>query len=260
MSRPLAIIAAAGLMFIAGCEKKPSDTVPTVAPESTSSAADILGHLQYTMVRKDPKHFEVFAPEAQDMFLGAVAWFHNHAGAMGLKLTEEEIKTIGVEDFVQKGYISPNWSRSEFNAALKELDSGKGLTPEMEKSLSMVNQARLDMPLQTIPDKKLAEKMKNDLTEAIEANPKAIYAAGLYRVLKAIPANAWQYIEATVASNAGGVKGLNDVRLRVGETEIVTVTVGNNPDGGMFICYLQFKKYPSAIAKMFPDATEGAKK
>ena len=259
MSRPLAIVAAAGLMFIAGCDKKPVDTVPTVAPEPATSPADILKHLQYAMVRKDPKSLEAFAPEDQGKFLGSATWYHYRAGILGIKLTEEEIKTIGVQDLVQKGYISPRWSRREFTAALKDLDSGKAIDPETMKSLSTVNQARLDMPRENIPDKKLAEKLIKELTEAVDANPKPIYAAGLYRLLKAIPEHGWQYLEATVASSATGDKTVNDVLLKVGETLIVAIPVGYNTDGSMFIWTFNFDKYPAAIARLFPEPTEGGK-
>jgi len=260
MSRPLAIIAAAGLMFIAGCEKKPSDKVPVVAPEPATSPNDVLKHLQYAMVRKDPKHLEAFAPEDRDKFLGAVSWFYSRAGVLGIKLTEEEIETMGIQDLVQKGYISPKWSRGEFDKELKKLDSGKEIDPETMKSLSTVNQARLDMPRQVIPDKKLADKLLKDLTETIDANPKPIYAAGLYRILKAIPSYGWQYIEAVVSNHKGGDKKLNDVRLMLGEnTEVTYVTVGHNPDGSMFIWFTDFDKYPAAIARMFPEPVEGGK-
>ena len=259
MSRLFALIAAAGLMFIAGCDKKPVDTVPTVEPEPATSPADILKHLQYAMVRKDPKYLEAFAPEDHGKFLGAATWYHYRAGVLGLKLTEEEIETIGVQDLVQKGYISPKWSRREFTAALKDLDSGKQIDAEDMKSLSMVNQARLDMPREVIPDKKLAEKLVKELTEAVDANPKPIYAAGLYRMLKAIPDYGWQHIEATVAASVTGEKGVNDVLLKVGENRIVAIPVGHNPDGSMFIWNFDFDKYPAAIAKMFPAPAEGGK-
>jgi len=259
MSRPLAIIAAAGLMFIAGCEKKPSDTVPVVAPEPATSPNDVLKHLQYAMVRKDPKHLEAFAPEDHGKFLGAATWYHYRAGVLGLKLTEEEIETIGVQDLLQKGYISTRWSRREFTAALKDLDSGKNIDPETMKSLSTVNQARLDMPRENISDKKLAEKLVKELTETVDANPKPIYAAGLYRLLKAIPDYGWQYINATVAASVTGEKGINDIRLMVGENQIVAIPVGRNADGAMFIWTFDFDKYPAAIARMFPDPATGGK-
>ncbi|MDR2560212.1 MAG: hypothetical protein LBC63_00355 [Holophagales bacterium] len=260
MSRPLAIIAAAGLLFIAGCEKKPSDTVPVVAPEPATSPADVLKHLKYAMVRKDPKHLEAFVPDNRDKFLGAVSWFYSRAGVLGIRLTEEEIETIGVQDLVQKGYISTRWSRGEFDKELKILDSGKAIDDETMKSLSTVNQARLDMPRQVIPDKKLADKLLKDLTETIDANPKAIYAAGLYRMLKAIPTYGWQNIEAIVSNHKGGDKKLNDVRLMINETtEITYVTVGHNPDGTMFIWFLDFDKYPAAIARLFPEPVADGK-
>lgn len=253
MSRPLAIVAAAGLMFFAGCEKKQIDTIPLVAPEPATSAADVLKHLQYAMVRKDPKHLEAFAPEDKDKFLGATTSYHDRAGVLGIKLSEEEIEALGVQDFVQKGYLSPNWTRRELDAALKDLDSGKTLSPETMKALQTVNQSRLDMPRRVIPDKKIAEKLIKDLTDAIDENPKAIYAAGLYRILKAIPEHGWQYIEATVAANANGIKNMNDVLLNVGETRIVAIPVGHNPDGKMFVWNFTFDKYPAQIARMFPE-------
>jgi hypothetical protein len=193
MFKPLAVVATAGLLFALGCKTDPESKIPTVAPKEAINPEGVLEHLQYVMVRNDPKHLETFAPENRSMRNSATKWFHSRSGDFGLALTAEEIDTLGVQELVQKGYISDRWTRSEYMKILKEMDEGKrqDFEPGMDKVQPMI----LDMPTYPpIPpgmdkraadeQKKIYDALKKQRVEVLDANPKPIYAAGLYRLLK----------------------------------------------------------------------------
>jgi hypothetical protein len=217
------------------------------------------------MLRNDPKHLEIFAP--QDKLGITTQWFYSHSGDLGLVLTAEEIDALGVQDLVQQGYLSDKWSQREFKKILKELDEGK--RKDIEPGMDRVNQQKLDMPYLVVPqgtEKRSADAMKKHFEtldkqriEVLEANPKPIYAAGLYRLLKCIPANGWPWITAKEHSNAGGRKELKDLQLKYGDVVLGTLVAGHNPDGTMFISYGEFVKLPSTIAEMFPKKEEANK-
>jgi hypothetical protein len=271
MFKPLALAVVAGLLFSVGCKKQDPDEramskIPTVAPEVAKNPDAVLEHLQYAIVRKDPKHLESFCPGNKTWADGGTQWFHSHAGDMGLLLTAEEIDTLGIQNFVQKGYLSDRWTRREFNRILKELDQGK--RQDIEPGMEKVDQSKLDMPTHhyASPDmnkkaaddlNKRVDAMNNQLLETIATNPKAIYAAGLYRLLKAIPLQGWPWVTFTKHSNPN--KNLSDLILSVDGEELATVVVGANPDGLMFISYVQVKKYPEAIKRMFAKPEEADK-
>ena len=271
MFKPLALAIAAGLIFTVGCEKKPGDGtkvsdyhIPTVAPAATKGPGTVFKHIQYAMFRKDPKHLEIFFPEENKVgvsSLGTTQWFHKHAGDMGLTLTADEINELGVQNLLQKGYISERWTSHEYTKILSEMDSGnrQHAEPGMEK----VDQRKLDMPIFTTQmDQRTRDALNKQLKETLEENPKAAYAAGLYRVFKAIPTEGWPRITATVTMNAGRNEALHDILLKLDEELIATVTVGNNdnnPDETMFISYVQFMKMPSGIARLLGITPEVAK-
>jgi hypothetical protein len=273
MYKPLALAIAAGLLFAVGCKKETEEQkalaqIPTVAPEVAKTPDAVLGHIQYAMVRQDPKHLEIFIPENKSLANGGTQWFHDHAGELRLLLTAEEIETLGVQDLLKKGYISDKFTRGEVKAIFDELDSGKRKESDIPTGLGSVNQTRLDMPMVSGLDKKTAEMLQKDLLETLETNPKAIFAAGLYRVFKAIPVEAWPYIAATAHPNAVD-KTRHDLVLRVDDRvqveglkdedrKLATVVVGPNPDGTMYISYVQFHKYPRFISRVFSFTQESS--
>jgi hypothetical protein len=74
-----------------------SDSIPTAAPEAAKEPADILYHLQYLVVRKDYKHAALIAPITPDVVYPSAMHFHRNAKQMGIELTPEEIKGLGIE-------------------------------------------------------------------------------------------------------------------------------------------------------------------
>jgi hypothetical protein len=272
MFKPLAVAVTAGLLFTLGCktqdpEEQALSKIPTVAPADATNPDGVLVHLQYAMVRNDPKHLEKFAPENRSMSNGATQWFHSHSGDLGLTLTEEEIGTMGVQDLVQNGYLSDKWTQREFKRVLKELDEGK--RKDFEPGMERVNQQKLDMPYLVVPqgtEKRSADAMKKHFdtldkqrVEVLEANPKPIYAAGLYRLLKCIPPSGWPLVTDSVHNNAGGKSDLKDIVLAVNGDKLATLAVGRKSDGTMYISYARFEKYPEVVAKLFPSKEEAAK-
>jgi len=252
MYKPLALAVIAGLVFTTGCgEKKPVDKIPTKAPEVSKTPGSVLQHLQYALVRKDPKHLEVFFPEDKSKAMGGGTMFHYYGGEMGLTLTADEMQTIGVQDLVEKGYLNERWTSYEYKKVLKELDEGK--RKDIEPGMGSVNQMRLDMPRVQGLDKKTSEKMNKDLIETFDANPKAIYTAGLYRLLKAIPDEGWPWVTAPIAPYPGrGGDDTNKVlKIMAGDVLLANITVGQNPDGTMYIWDVQFMMSRNSIAKMF---------
>jgi len=263
MFKPLALVVAAGLLFTIGCEKKSGDgtpdfKIPTAAPDVAKGPGTVFKHIQYAMLRKEPKYLEIFFPENEAHSLGATQWFHHHAGDMGITLTADEINELGVQNLVQKGYISERWTSREYKAILSDIDAGK--RQDIEPGMEKIDQRKLDMPFFTSQmDKKTQDALLNQLKETLNENPKAAYAAGLYRVFKAVPTEGWAKITATVTASASRDKALNDLLLKLDEELIATVTVGHNSDETMFISYVQFKKMPSSIAKLFGVTPEAAK-
>jgi hypothetical protein len=113
------------------------DVIPTTAPAAAKEPADILYSLQYLAVRKDYKQAAVIAPITPDVVYPAAMHFHQDAKKMGLELTPEEIKGLGIEHLAARLDSLPGGptddypvkdARLAFNAGIYRLL--KGLTPK----------------------------------------------------------------------------------------------------------------------------------
>jgi hypothetical protein len=111
------------------------DEVPTTAPAPAKEPADILYSLQYMAVRKDYSQAAVMAPITPDIVYSGAMHLHQDAKALGLELTPEEIKGLGIEHLAAKldslpGGPSDDYpvkdARLAFNAGIYRL--AKGLT------------------------------------------------------------------------------------------------------------------------------------
>ncbi len=111
------------------------DEIPTTAPAAAKEPADILYSLQYLAVRKDFKQAAVIAPITPDVVYPGAMHLHQDAKAMGLELTPEEIKGLGIEHLAAKLDTLPGGptddypvkdARLAFNAGLYRMT--KGLT------------------------------------------------------------------------------------------------------------------------------------
>ena len=111
--------------------------VPTTAPAAAKAPADILYSLQYMAVRRDYSQAAVIAPITPDIVYPGAMHFHQDAKAMGLELTPEEIKGLGIQHLAAKLDSLPGGptedypvkdARLAFNAGIYRL--AKGLTPK----------------------------------------------------------------------------------------------------------------------------------
>jgi hypothetical protein len=132
MRRSLALPLASLLLVPAfvGCG---GDTIPTTAPAAAKEPADILYHLQYLVVRKDYKHAALIAPITPDVVYPSAMHFHKQAKELGITLTPEEIKGLGIEHLAAKLDELPGGptddypvkdARLAFNAGLYRLLKG----------------------------------------------------------------------------------------------------------------------------------------
>ncbi len=113
------------------------DPVPTSAPEPAKDPAAILGHLQYLSVRKDYKTAAVITPITPNVVYPGAMNLHNNAKQMGLTLTPEELKGLGIEHLAAKLDSLPGGptddypvkdARLAYNAGIYRIL--KGLTPK----------------------------------------------------------------------------------------------------------------------------------
>ncbi|WP_291272762.1 hypothetical protein [Geothrix sp.] len=132
MRRSLALPLASLLLLPAfiGCG---GDSIPTTAPAAAKEPADILYHLQYLVVRKDYKHAALIAPITPDVVYPSAMHFHKQAKELGITLTPEELKGLGIEHLAARLDELPGGptddypvkdARLAFNAGLYRLLKG----------------------------------------------------------------------------------------------------------------------------------------
>jgi len=78
-----------------GCD---SHSIPTNPPSAAMEPYDILDHLRYLAVRKDYQHAALIAPITPDVVFPSARQFHRDADTMGITLTPEELKGLGIDD------------------------------------------------------------------------------------------------------------------------------------------------------------------
>ena len=96
------MLSLAGLLLVPAFISCGGDAIPTTAPEAAKEPADILYHLQYLAVRKDYKHVALIAPITPDVVYPSARQLHLDAKALGLTLTPEELKGLGIEHLASK--------------------------------------------------------------------------------------------------------------------------------------------------------------
>jgi len=78
------------------------DSIPSSAPGAPKEPADILYNLQYLAVRKDYSQAALIAPITPDVVYSSAMNIHKQAKELGLTLTPEEIKGLGIEHLAAK--------------------------------------------------------------------------------------------------------------------------------------------------------------
>jgi hypothetical protein len=238
----------AGIALMVGCDSKPTDKVPTTAPMAAKEPFEILNHLKYLAVRKDFKDLPVIAPSDLTNLYGNAFWFHSHAGTMGLSLTAEEIAGLGVGVAKDLGYLAPGVSCKDLQDAKDKYDAN-GVP--MPAEMTGVDLIKLDkLPNNASKDKAIA----SDYAKLSDpATLRAVFNAGIYRLMKGIPTDMWADINVMeVKQNAGNTKA-QDVFLGYKGESIMQVAVQPKADGNLGIIYIYYKVHPKKIAKMFAD-------
>ena len=238
----------AGLALMVGCDSKPSDKIPTTAPMAAKEPQEILAHLKYLAVRKDYKDLPVIAPSDLSTLYGNAYWFHDHAGTMGLSLTNEEIQGLGITQLKDLGYIAPGVSSKDLQDAKDKVAAG--INPSLPTELALLDPAKLDkLPNNQSKDKTIA----NDYTAVNGAMLRSVFNAGIYRLLKGVPTAMWNDIVVMeIKQNAGNTKA-KDIFLGYKGTSIMQVAVLPKADGNFGIIYIYYKVHCKTLAKMFAE-------
>ena len=243
----------AGLALVMGCDSKPSDGIPATAPMAAKEPFEILPHLKYVAVRKDFKDLPVIAPSDMTGLYGNAFWFHDHAGFMTLSLTAEEIQGLGVTDLKNLGYLAPGVSAKELQEAKEKVAAGTlaKLPPEMEG----LDVAKLDkLPNNVSKDKNVAK----DYAAVSGAMLRSVFNAGIYRLMKGVPAGMWNDIVVldVKKQNLPNSKD-QDVILGYKGKPIMQVAVRPKADGDYGIIFIYFKVASRTLAKMYAEDQAG---
>lgn len=131
MLLPLTALAMAPIFI--GC----GSNIPATPPPAAKEPYDLLANLRYLAVRKDYQQAALIAPITPDVVFPSAAQLHKQAHDLGLTLTPEEIKGLGIEHLATRldalpGGPTDDYSikdaRLTFNAGIYRLL--KGLTPK----------------------------------------------------------------------------------------------------------------------------------
>ena len=134
-----------------GCDNKPA---ASAEPPAAKAPQDILQHFRYLSASKDYKHIILMAPVSADVVFPSAWWFHSQAASLGLQLTPEEMKDLGVEGLKDKldnlpRYPVPGYdiqdARKAFYAGIYRLVKGFS-TDQWNKMYVMAVQANPTTP------------------------------------------------------------------------------------------------------------------
>jgi len=112
--------------------------IPTAPPPAAKEPYDILQNLKYLAVRKDFPQVTLIAPITPDVVFPSARQFHKDAQQMGITLTPDELKGLGIDEKLAArlddlpGSGTDDYTikdaRLAFNAGIYRLL--KGLTPK----------------------------------------------------------------------------------------------------------------------------------
>lgn len=261
MNRNIHFAALVSVGLILGCESKPANTVPETAPMAAKQPHEILNHLKYMAVKKDPKHAAVLAPEFQDDLWGNAWWFHKHAGEAGIPMTDEEITTFGLQGLKEAGYFVPGLPRLDLTTALDKAEAEGKVppTPKNKKDPVVLN-AHLDAKFHNVDKEKLdllpqKDKAAADYDKFLPLGQKTLNS-GLYRLMKGVPTELWNdVVVMDVKPDADPT--LKMVYLGIDGTPILHLNVKERKDKTYGLIYVQYKvsvKKLEAVAKKRAEA------
>jgi hypothetical protein len=115
LPRPLALVAAVLLLVgTLACGSKGSG-IPTSPPLAPTEPHMILEHLKYLAVRKDFKHVVVIAPVSREIVMPSAWWFHKHATDVKVELSDEDLRTMGIEHLKSRLSNLPRLEDKEYS-------------------------------------------------------------------------------------------------------------------------------------------------
>ncbi len=239
------IPAIAGMALLVGCESKPADTIPKTAPMAAKEPHELLAHFKYIAVRKDFADIPVIAPQDLAGLYGNAWWFHNHAGQMDLTLTDEEIKGLGVEEAKNLGYLAAGVSMAGMQQAMDKLSAKQ--IPALPDAMRGVDLLKVD---------KMPGEKDNPKAFATMNGPllRPMYNAGIYRLLKGVPAELWN--EVALMKATPNPKNSLETALILGfqGKPIIEMTARQKADKTYGIIYIHYLVQPRALAKAVPPA------
>ncbi|GEM_PF-2276211 len=217
---------------------KAASLTPPVPAEP--GLAVLLQHLQRLSVQKDFREFASVTPSDLTGLFGNTWWFHNHSGALGLVLTEEEIRDLGVQEVADLGYLATGVSAR----SLQEEAGGPGALPVYDPLAKHDPQMIDKLPPETDP--------VHGKDFAVISGPlhRATYQAGLYRLFKAIPAPLWDELQIRQVRPNPQKPAETHFNLAVKEKPIVEMTVRREADGRLALIYIHYLVWPKALADM----------
>lgn len=107
------------------------------APLAAKDPGDILQHLRYLSATRDTKDLILIAPVSPDIVFPSAWWFHSQARNLGIELSDEELKTLGITALKDRldnlprapeGTYDIAQARLTFNAGIYRLV--KGFSPD----------------------------------------------------------------------------------------------------------------------------------
>ena len=238
--KTVALPALAGLTLFLGCDSKSADTIPKTAPMAAKEPYELLPHMKYIAVAKDYKDIPVISPQDLSGLYGNAWWFQNHAGTMGLTLTAEEIKDLGVDEVKKLGYLAPGVSMASLQATLDKLQAHQiqAIPADMEG----LDQAKLDKLPTTDKDQ------PKDFAAMTGTLLRPAYNAGLYRLLKGVPVSLWNDVSISKTLPTKNPEETKLVLAYQGK-EIIEMTARQKADKTYGIIYMKYLVWPSALAK-----------
>lgn len=255
------IPAVAGIALILGCDSKPVDKIPATAPTAIKEPHEVLQHLQYMAVRKDIKHLPVLDPVDPMATDGAAWWFNSHAGDTGLALTADELKQFGLEEAKDKGYIA-TVSRADLQKELDKTTAATQAAPKGKKAEAPALPAEfagLDVNKLDFPQSTAKAVFDKEVQPFIQGHRRALYQAGLWRLLKGIPQEMWP--DLTVMETRKDPSNQKAWNVYLGYNGKTVVQLGLfQKDGGTWgLSYWQYKIQPRTLQKAV-EASKGEAK
>lgn len=231
----------AGLAVIVGCDSKPVDKCPTVAPAAMKEPHEVLRNLQYMAVRKDLKHAAQILVTDPNVAYGSAWWFNKHAGELGLSATDEEIKGLGATEVKEMGYLAAGVSSKELKDA--EIKVQLKQLPALPANMVGLNADKLDALPQGANDKDMAAIKAKDLNQVL--------AVGLYRLAKGVPVDMWNDLVVIESKKDKGDATITQVYLGLQGESLVQVAVKEKADKTLGICYMRFMVWPKKLQGMY---------